>query len=255
LGDFQKSENIIETGIASSSQSPSSVMSGLINKPSTFGMEDMLKLGLQTVAANKDNKSSSLFNFDESTIATLSGILGPKLIPENNVTNDPKNTDNKALIANLLNKDNLKELILGIDEELINNDKDLTYCHNKFLEILDNLFDFSFTSTEEIDKKKITLQLFDKLLKYEKEHGLFLTKEDFFNKCFRFKENKNKHGLLKIVFFLDELRQDPSNLQLLFTIPMVTVSLMGKKWKDAGKSIGKTIKMASAAKVSISNEQ
>jgi hypothetical protein len=64
--------------------------------------------------------------------------------------------------------------------------------------------------------------------------------------CFKHDSKVLKLGILKLLYFNDELRHGGiQSFQLMLTIPMVAVSLMKRDVVEAGKSIGRIVKFAS----------
>ena len=159
---------------------------------------------------------------------------------------DPNQTSesNALKILNMLKPKNLTELVLAINEEVHMVDLSNTFCKEKLLEIF-GLLKGVVLNEDRVEKKNVLLDFFDKLLKYEHETGVVGTFNKSIETCVKHDDKVLKLGILKLLYFNDELRSGVKNFQLMLTIPMVAVSLMKGDATEAGKSMGRIIRYAS----------
>lgn len=159
---------------------------------------------------------------------------------------DPTQTSesNALKILSMLKPKNLTELVLAINEEVHIWDLSNTFCKDKLLEIF-SLLKGVVLNEDKVEKKNVLLDFFDKLLKYERETGVVGTFNKSIETCLKHDEKVLKLGILKLLYFNEELRSGVANFQLMLTIPMVAVSLMRGDATEAGKSMGRIIRYAS----------
>jgi hypothetical protein len=162
-------------------------------------------------------------------------------------TENPNQTsDSMALkILSMLKPKNLMDLILAINTEITIWDLSNHYCIDTAKEIFDALKNVVLNK-DQVEKKDVLLTFFDALLKYEREKGVVGTFNKAMDTCFKHDSKVLKLGVLKLLYFNEELRNGGiQSFQLMLTIPMVAVSLMKGDVVEAGKSIGRILKFAS----------
>lgn len=159
------------------------------------------------------------------------------------------------LFQGFTNPENFKEFVNAINNEVMFFSTDNKECFDRMVNTIKAVFEV-IKVDQFIEPKDRYLYTIDNLIKLEREVNFTTISPEFFKKCFRDESNKSlKLGLIKLLFFMDELKTNVQNFRLLLILPMIPYNLTAKKFGQAGQNIGDVIKTASVSTVSVKDEK
>lgn len=241
---FKKTNNLIKKPAKSPE---SSLMSGAVSKTKSNNLSSQnLVLGLNDGVISNQNKNGSPLNSQGDTLSQKES--------QGNDKNSLRPSFTESMLKKLLDirkPENIKELMLGINEELHFIKISDPFCVDKAYEMIQLLKKIILEEMRLINKKDWQLVILDNFVAQLKKTGSLLSLDDYYGKCIgqHFSREKLKIGVIKLIFFSKEIYQGPNRFYQMLKVPMITQAFNNNNFKETGRQFGSIINLVSESPV------